>query len=111
MTKETVLTNTEIIKLGQRVGAIDPGENGYILPVTQKGDKVMCYLNGEGRILSVANLGISHPITVEFREGRSEYTLCGRRFQADQNPTLFYTGVVFTAERGNKGDTVIEWFN
>lgn len=34
MTNETVLTDEEIITLGQQVGVIEPGENGYILPVS-----------------------------------------------------------------------------
>ena len=34
MTTETVLTDEEIITLGQQARAIESGENGYILPVT-----------------------------------------------------------------------------
>lgn len=34
MTTETILTFEEIIMIGQQVEAIEPGENGYILPVT-----------------------------------------------------------------------------
>lgn len=34
MTTETVLTDAEIITIGQQARAIETGENGYILPVT-----------------------------------------------------------------------------
>lgn len=34
MTTETVLTDAEIITIGQQARAIEAGENGYILPVT-----------------------------------------------------------------------------
>ena len=33
MTTEKILTNEEIITIGQRVRAIESGENGYILPL------------------------------------------------------------------------------
>ena len=34
MVTEKVLTNEEIIAIGQQARAIESGENGYILPVT-----------------------------------------------------------------------------
>lgn len=34
MTTETVLTDAEIITIGHQARAIEPGGNGYILPVT-----------------------------------------------------------------------------
>ena len=34
MTTITILTDKEIIAIGNQASAIEPGENGYILPVT-----------------------------------------------------------------------------
>ncbi len=53
-----------------------------------KGDKVFTYQNGWGVIKSV-NVSLYYPISVQFPNGSQTFTVDGKGYESDLNPTLF----------------------